>query len=317
LQGLADAVQNFALSGDRGALNKSAQQMVGTMEQLIAGCRNAKAVGIDPNGRMLEASKGVSEALKKLIAASQNAAAKPNDPEAKAQLAKAQLLAQAAIQKLQTATQGLYADDGFQQLFNEFSKQIKAETEEMARTAANAEGAVVDPQRKAMLQGARKQLLAAGDQMYEVSTVLAPVAQDAECRRLLDTSGHVLETSVAGMLATAKASITDPAALQRLQASQGRIAEALKRLLDVTELPVMPENKEATDFTESAQQILAATANLMASEGNGEMVKQQADLLRNAVGKLGVAGKGIITGMEGPAKVILLKKEERRSMICS
>jgi len=32
---------------------------------------------------MLEASKGVTDALKKLISAAQNAAAKPNDPEVK------------------------------------------------------------------------------------------------------------------------------------------------------------------------------------------------------------------------------------------
>jgi len=34
--------------------------------------------------------------------------------------------------------------------------------------------------------------------------------------------------------------------------------------MEVTELPMMADNKEAADFTESAQAILAATANLMA-----------------------------------------------------
>jgi len=302
LKGLADAIQNFAMSGDRSALNKSAQQMVGTMEQLIQGCRNAKAIGIDPQGRMLEASKGVTDALKKLIAAAQNAAAKPNDPEAKAQLAKAQMLAQAAIQKLQAATQGVFADEGFQQLFNEFSKQIKAESDEMVRLADAAEGSITDPQRKAMLLGAKKQLASNADQLIEVSTVLAPVAQDTESKRMLDNCGHAVETSASGLIATARAAGTDAATLQRLQQSQARIAEALKALMEVTELPIMSDNKEAADFTEAAQQILASTANLMACEGNGEMVKQQADLLRNAVGRLGLAGKGIIAGMDGPMK---------------
>ena len=62
--------------------------------------RQAAAVGLDPNGILMEASKEVSDALKKLIHTLQEVSNKPNDAKAKEILLRAHQVVQASLQKL-------------------------------------------------------------------------------------------------------------------------------------------------------------------------------------------------------------------------
>lgn len=81
-------------------MNHSAQRMVSLLEQMIQGARGLVGAGADPNGILLNATKGVSEALKKLIISSQEVANKQNDPEIQEVLLKSHQITKAACNQI-------------------------------------------------------------------------------------------------------------------------------------------------------------------------------------------------------------------------
>lgn len=297
LQSLAETLENFTKQGDRLAMNSSAQKMVQSVEQLITAARQAAASGMDPNGNLMNASKSVSDALKKLINAAQEAANKPNDPDAKEKLLQARLEAQAALQKLAAVSRGFTADDGFQNLFKELANAVHHQTEELVKAARNAEGQITDPTKKQMFSSANTSLEGQNEHLLKMATILAPTAQDEDCKTSLEKAGKALEQSANFVVATGKASGLDPGSNEALKRAQERLAEALRQLLGITELPQMSNAQESADFTEAAQNILASSATLMSAQGNPTLMTKHAAILKENVQKLGAAGKGVLRTM--------------------
>jgi len=300
LSGMAEMIENLAKTADRTAMNQCAHKIAATLEQTILAARGAVAAGVDPQKLMLEASKGVSDALRNLMACSLKYAANPNDLEAKAAVANAQQQTQAALQKMQAITRGVYADDGFQELFREMAKAVAAESQDLVNQVGQAEGTVQDGVKKQQLQMAKGQLLASQQHFQAVSDILAPVAQDAQCKNQVEKVGKALEQTAAFLVATAKSSGIDPKLQQSMSDAHKRILAALGNLLGVTELPEMQAAQESEDFNEAAQALIQATAALMAAEGNPELIKAHSGEIKAAATKLGQVGKALIAATSDP-----------------
>ncbi len=90
LANLAETLEQLAKTADRSGLNAIAHKVTVGVEQLIGAARNAHATGADPDRVLLNATKGVADAIKALLKAAEASAANPNDNDAKEALMRAQ-----------------------------------------------------------------------------------------------------------------------------------------------------------------------------------------------------------------------------------
>jgi len=301
VQLLAETIENLAKTGDRSAMNAASHKIAAAVEQLIAVARQAYATGVDPQRILLDTTKGVSDALKNLLQNAQMVVNKPNDIEAKEALAKAHATAQAALAKLTAVSRGIYGDDGFQNLFKEMAKAVTAEANDILNQADILAKAIPDVEKKNQFMASEHALSSANEQFAKVTDIIAPTAQDAQCRGLLERNGKGLETSSAYLMANAKTLGLDPKALQSIAEAHQRLLDALSNLTAITELPDIKAAKEADDFTDAAQAILQATAAIMAADGQPGVLKLQSAEIKNGATKLGTSGKAIITAQNDPA----------------
>lgn len=228
LGALAETVEQLANSGNRTAMNEAAQKIAVAVEFLIGAARQAAASGADPNGILMEATKGVSEALAALLAAAQNSANKLNDPDARDTMAGVQLAAQAALQKLAATSKGVYADDGFQQLFREMAKAVAGESQIMVNTAQAASTKLQDQVKANQLNAATCSLQGAEQNFAKISGVLAAVTSDPRCKSTIEKAGHALETGANYLAQTAQSVGLDSNALNSLSDAQNRLNEAFR-----------------------------------------------------------------------------------------
>jgi len=302
LHQLGETLSNFALSGDRASIAASALKIASGVEQLIGAARQAAASGADAGGVLMDATKGVSEMLKALLAAADAAAQRPGDQDAKDALMRAQLAAAAALQKLAALSKGVNNDEGFQQLFKELARAVGAESQLMIREAEAAGSRINDPTKKNQLKSATKALSSADDQFASITDSLAPVASEAQCKNTIQKAGQGVQNTADYLLQMAKSVGVDPRFAASLADSEARLRAALANLLGATDLPNMQGAQEAEDFTEAAHQLLMGTAAIMAASGNPALLKQQAAEIKNAATKLGQAGKAIVGAQTDPAQ---------------
>eukprot|EP01119_Soliformovum_irregulare_P005210 TRINITY_DN1675_c0_g1_i1.p1 TRINITY_DN1675_c0_g1~~TRINITY_DN1675_c0_g1_i1.p1 ORF type:complete len:1447 (-),score=577.25 TRINITY_DN1675_c0_g1_i1:61-4401(-) len=302
LHQLGETLSNFALSGDRASIAASALKIASGVEQLIGAARQAAASGADAGGVLMDATKGVSDALKALLMAADACAQRPGDQDAKDALMRAQLAAAAALQKLAALSKGINNDDGYQQLFKELARAVGAESQIMIREAQAAAGRVQDPTKRNQLNSATKALTSADDQFAHITDSLAPVASEAACKSTIQKAGNGVENTANYLVQLSKTIGLDPRVTAALADSEGRLRDALRNLMGASDLPNMQGAQEAEDFTEAAHQLLMGTAAIMAAEGNPALIKQQAGEIKNAATKLGQAGKAIVGAQTDPAQ---------------
>jgi hypothetical protein len=226
LQALAETLETLAKTGDRTAMNALGQKIAIAVEQLIGAARAAQASGADPNGILMDATKGVSEALKLLLGAAATAANKPNDAQARDALLRAQLAAQAALQKLAAASKGIYADEGYQQLLRELAKAVSAESQIMVATADQASARVLDPAKKQQLVAAIGSLDGSEQNFAKITDILAAVAQDPACKTTIEKAGRALDQTAGALIQSAQISGVDSNSLDSLNDSHKRLQVA-------------------------------------------------------------------------------------------
>eukprot|EP01118_Nematostelium_gracile_P005184 TRINITY_DN1628_c0_g1_i11.p1 TRINITY_DN1628_c0_g1~~TRINITY_DN1628_c0_g1_i11.p1 ORF type:complete len:1470 (+),score=507.85 TRINITY_DN1628_c0_g1_i11:150-4559(+) len=296
LAALAETIENFAKTADRSGLNAAAQKISVALEQLIVASRQAAASGADPNGILMDATKGVSDALKNLLNLAATCANKPGDMSARDALARAQLAAQAALQKLAAASKGYYADEGFQQLFKELAKSVATEAQIMSLYATDAAQSSELVKKNLLMSGVTA-LGNAEESWTNVTGSLAATAQDPSCKITIEKAGTAIERKGQELVDLARANVNDPIKLAAIQEAQRRLAKALADLLGISDLPHMINAKEAEEFTESATALLQNCAAILASEGSAQLIRAQADDVRNNTKKLGISGKSILANM--------------------
>jgi len=296
LQNLTETLSNLAKSADRGALNSASGRTVATIENLITCARQAVAYGVDPQGLMLAASKEVSEQLKHLFTIANKLAANPNSPELKDALMKAQSAVAASLAKLTAMSKGNVADENFALIFQTMASKMKPEIDDLLAYIQSAVDSVTDPGKKAQLTAAAGAVRGAFENLEALMKALEHVAQDPECRAMLEKAGKILESNLAFLMATAKACGLDPQYQKWMTQSQHRLNDAFAALLALAELPSVKGGAEADEFVTSAASIEKHVAAILASQNKPELMKDYVMQLKTAVQTLGKAGKAIIAG---------------------
>lgn len=148
------------------------------------------------------------------------------------------------------------------------ARAVNAESQLLLNQADKAKATLQDPSKREQVASASKGVADARDHFAKITDVLAPVASDAACKATIEKAGRALQETAGYLLSAAKTAGVDPRGLAALEESNRRLADALRNLLGVTDLPPVAGAKEAEDFTEAAQAILQSTAAIMASTGN-------------------------------------------------
>lgn len=159
---------------------------------------------------------------------------------------------------------------------------------------------IQDPVKKQLMQGLIATLKNTDEQFAKITDLLAPTALDSQCKLTIEKIAKALETSAASVVNMAKTSGINSPVISELSDAYKRMMDALGNLLGVTELPDLKGAKESEDFTDSAQAIIQSAATLMTASGNPELIKQHTGEVKNAVTRLGQAGKIIISQITDP-----------------
>lgn len=299
LQGLAQklmAILSDPKGIDKMALNNVSKQIATGLEQLVHSARNASVLGLDPDGDLLEGVKELADCLQSLLGIASEVNKKPNDMEARARLENAALAAQASIAKLRAVGMGKKADESFQALLIEMGKAASAAATNLAHVASNAQ--LRDPSKKQQVDAASRQLLGSGEQMIVLTNILAPTAQEAECKAKIQEAGAILQKGAHFLNAAAKSGGLNSEDSHNMLEGMKALNDALANLMTCTDLPDLSAGKDAQDFSSSAQSLLESCTAVMGSAGKPDQIRSSAAGVGNANHNLLLAARSLARGMD-------------------
>ncbi|KAF2072336.1 hypothetical protein CYY_006349 [Polysphondylium violaceum] len=278
-------------SMDKGQMDSNARDVALTIDQLVHAARAASiAAGEDPDGEMplFDGAKAVAESISKLLKATKDLSANPNDENAKS------LIAQAAEQlKLMTAyldgaCNGVMTDPGTLRLLMEAGRAIALATQDLVTASSLAAEGVDDHIRKNQLVMATEEASKAGIHASAVAQALAATILDPSCRAQFNTAAKSAQDTNNFLLNSAKGANIDPSLLEKLRNQAKAIADAYASLLQAADL-AQPKSGDDVEFTNAAKTIISSTAQLLGSYGKPEHISFASKSIEEAMGHL-IAG---------------------------
>ena len=277
-------VMNAPEGLDINQMNNYAREIAMACGNMLSSARNASAGLPDDDMPLFDGAKAVAEAIKNILQASKDLATDPNNPEKKAALQAAQQQLQHAGKFLEGASKGALADDGAKRLLLESAKAVAAATEALCGKAEGASSGLNGPQRDKLLQAA-KQVGIQGKATTGIAETLAPVVLDPSARQEIESGTSDLNRVTAMLLAAAKEGGLDPGQMEGLSDAAKRVNDALSQLLNSTELAEAKSGREK-EFAEAANDILHGTAQVLVAKGKPNVIKDQAQNILQASGRL-------------------------------
>ncbi|EFA78109.1 talinB [Heterostelium album PN500] len=260
---------------DRGQMDQNARDVALTIDQLVHAARAASiASGEDPDGEMplFDGARGVAEAISKLLKATKEIAANPNDDNAKNLIAQAAEQLRLMTAYLDGACAGAITDQGTLKLLQESGKAIAFATQELVNQANQMSASIADPIRRNQMNSATEDTGRTGVLASATAQALAPTILDPNCRTQFNTAAKNAQDSLNYLLATAKSSNLDPASLEKLRLRAKAIADAYSYLLQSADL-AQPKSGDDVEFSNAAKVILGATAQLLGSQGRPDVMQ--------------------------------------------
>jgi hypothetical protein len=265
---------------DKGLLDSKAAEIAANLAQLISAARNAayKNNGEeDPN--LLAGAKMVADAIKDLLAASKDLADKPNDPKVIERYNQAHKALQAAVAYLSAANKGKLSDDPSMALLAQSAKNVFSCVEDLlATTKANN-------QNNANVLGAADQTKLSNEHLQTAVASLAPAIMDASCRSQLTQVCKALESSVGGLLQTAKTSGDSTG----LAVYAKDITDAIAQLLAAAN--IAEAQSVLPDLSKEAREMYEELARLGGAQGNPGQITQSLKAILALSSKIAQATK--------------------------
>lgn len=270
---------------NREALNGIAQQLAYGIEGLINGARNAQALGLDPDGNLFNATKGLAEALGGLISDVNTLAANPHDENAKLAVKNSAQLVSAALEKLQMANQGIVTDPNYEKLMNDLSNGVALAAQSLLTVASKANVAQ-HPEKKGLVTAAKGRFVIAKDHFGNIAETLAPVAQQARAQHHLKGATQVINDNAQFLSEALRRYGIDPGDDQNLSDAMKQLATALGTFLSCAELPLVSSAQGAAEFTTNTQTMIESANAITVSPNKPEIVKEQTAKVQTAHQKL-------------------------------
>ncbi|EGC38365.1 actin binding protein [Dictyostelium purpureum] len=288
---------------DKSQMDSNARDVALTIDQLVHAARAASiASGEDPDGEMplFDGAKAVAESISKLLKATKDLSANPEDENAR------NLIQQAADQlKLMTAyldgaCNGVITDPGTLKLLLEAGKAIAIATQDLVNQSQIAIANVNDPIRKQQLNMAIEETSKAGIHASAVAQALAATILDPNCRQQFNTAAKTAQDTNTYLLSAAKAAQLDAATLEKLRNAAKNITDAFGNLLQSADL-AQPKSADDLEFTNAAKTILSAAAQLLGSQGKSDNIIASSKLIEEAMGQLIAGARRAALKAEDPA----------------
>ncbi|GAM22112.1 hypothetical protein SAMD00019534_052870 [Acytostelium subglobosum LB1] len=288
---------------DRGMMDQNARDIALTIDQLVHAARAASiAAGEDPDGEMplFDGAKAVAEAISKLLRATKDLAANPNDENARNLVAQAAEQLRLMTAYLDGACSGQITDPGTTKLLQEAGKAIAFATQELVNQSNQYSTSITDPIRRNQMQSATDETGKAGVVAAATAQALAPTILDPNCRKQFNQSAKAAQDSINYLIATAKSSNLDPASLEKLRQRAKQIADAYAYLLNSAEL-AQPRSGDDVEFSNAAKQILSSTAQMLGAQGRPDVINGASKSIEEAMVHLIAGAKRATLKTDDPA----------------
>ncbi|GAM16912.1 hypothetical protein SAMD00019534_000870 [Acytostelium subglobosum LB1] len=288
---------------DRGMVDQNARDIALTIDQLVHAARAASiAAGEDPDGEMplFDGARSVAEAISKLLKATKDLAANPDDENARNLVAQAAEQLRLMTAYLDGACNGVITDQGTLRLLQESGKAIAFATQELVNNANQMATTIADPIRRNQLNNATDETGKAGVLASATAQALAPTILDPTCRQQFDAASKSAQDSINYLLATAKSSNLDSALLEKLKAHAKQITDAYAYLLQSADL-AQPKSGDDVEFSNAAKQILAASAQMLGAQGRPDVIQGATKSIEEAMIHLIAGAKRATLKTDDPA----------------
>lgn len=286
-------VMNAPGALDRNQMNNYAREIAMACGNMLSSAKNASVGLPDDDMPLFDGARAVAEAIKNILQASKELAQDPDNPEKQKALADAAQQLKAAGQFLDAATRDALADEGAKKLLLESAKQLASATQALcAQSEKAAEG--LSPAQKSKLLQATRGAGDAGKTAAAVANALAPVIVDPECKQELQTTASGLKRATAALLAAAKEGNVPFNEMNSLNDAAKRVNDAIAQLLNASDAAESKTGQQKA-FAEAANDILHGTAQLLGAKGKPNVIKDVAQNVLTASGKLIGATKILAT----------------------
>jgi talin len=272
----------------------SAKKLMAAVMQMGASAKMAAASGKEVDENLLNSAKAVSDAIQRLLNASDQLMGNPHNPGFRDAMQEARDDVLHAGHYLNAAVKGEMTDVASQELLLACSRALAAAVGDMVAQTQDSAKTLKDGNQMKSLLNASKSLKKDGEAAANAATALAPAVVSSEARHVVDQLGQSLDQELNRLLAEAKRTGLSQGQLDHLLASAKDVSDAIAALMAAaSNAQQNSKYVDADEFDSANSMLLASISRMKADMTDKKNVVDQTKSIALSSNKLIGASKAV------------------------
>jgi talin len=279
---------------NKAAMLNAAKKLMGAVMQMGASAKMAAASGKEVDENLLNSAKAVSDAIQRLLNASDQLMQNPHNPGFRDAMQASRDDVLHAGHYLNAAVKGEMTDVASQELLLACSRALAAAVADMVTSTQDSAKTLKDGQQMKSLLNASKSLKKDGEAAANAATALAPAVVSSDARRVVDQLGQSLDQELNRLLAEAKRTGLSQGQLDNLLASAKDVSDAIAALMAAAN-NAQQNSKfvDADEFDSANNMLVASLAKMKSDMADRKNVVDQTKTIALSSNKLIAASKAV------------------------
>eukprot|EP00005_Dracoamoeba_jomungandri_P004888 CAMPEP_0174252644 /NCGR_PEP_ID=MMETSP0439-20130205/2023_1 /TAXON_ID=0 /ORGANISM="Stereomyxa ramosa, Strain Chinc5" /LENGTH=2477 /DNA_ID=CAMNT_0015333213 /DNA_START=52 /DNA_END=7482 /DNA_ORIENTATION=+ len=291
-------IRDASSGATRQQLDAHAPGLAMNLAQLIGAAKQAAAAsGGDIS--LLDGARACVEALRQLMGASGDLADNPNDPAYTEALSTAATMLQVTSAALQATACGALADDASRLLLLEAARVVAAATNDLL---ANSQSVASNCPAPENIHKAQRIVARGNNKVSITANAVAPTISDGMCQKYMVAACKGLNDGSAYLVQSAEPYAQNPVDRSNLAGAAKMVSEALQMLVNSCMCVSSKEDEARENMAAAAFMIQDAVAQVMASEGNQELIVSSGRAVQQATAQLVQDAKSVAAIVKDPAE---------------